>query len=112
MLEKVLTWLTTFCLIVLCEMGDKTQLAVLLLASNNSSRRWMIYAASACALILCVTLEVTAGLFLRKYLGPALFNRATGIVFILLGLAALCEGWGASRKPAGAKQEGHQALDR
>ncbi|MGB9792370.1 MAG: TMEM165/GDT1 family protein [Thermacetogeniaceae bacterium] len=92
MAEKLLTLLTTYCLIILCEMGDKTQLAVLLLASNNSKRRWLIYAASAIALTLCVILEVTAGVALRKYIGPALFNRATGFVFLLIGAAALWEG--------------------
>lgn len=105
MIEKLLTWLTTYCLIILCEMGDKTQVAVLLFASNNPARRWLIYAASALALTLCVILEVSVGFTLRRYIGPAAFNRATGVIFIVLGIVALCESSGAAGRMAQLKAQ-------
>lgn len=86
---KLLTWLTTYIVIILCELGDKTQLAVLLFTSNNPRQRWMIFFASACALTLCVLIEVTVGVALARYITPATINRVAGIIFLGLGLAAL-----------------------
>lgn len=83
---KILTWLSTYIIIVLCELGDKTQLAVLLFTCNNPLRKWSIFLASSIALILCVTIEVTVGLSLARYVGPALVNKIAGGVFLLLGL--------------------------
>lgn len=88
---KFLTWLTTYVLIILCELGDKTQVAVLLITSNNPARRWLIFAASALALTLCVTIEVTVGTTLARYLGPAVINRATGLVFLIIGVITLAQ---------------------
>jgi putative Ca2+/H+ antiporter (TMEM165/GDT1 family) len=86
---KLLTLLTTYMLIVLCELGDKTQLAVLLITSNNPSKRWLIFTAGAFALTLCVALEVSLGALLALHIGPDVINRATGVVFLLVGTAIL-----------------------
>jgi putative Ca2+/H+ antiporter (TMEM165/GDT1 family) len=86
---KFLTWITTYALIILNELGDKTQVAVLLLASNNPTKRWLIFAASAAALTTCVFLEVTVGTILARYIGPAIINKVTGVVFLLLGTVTL-----------------------
>ena len=82
---KLLTWITTFIIILLCELGDKTQVAVLLITSNNPSKRWTIFTASALALIACVTIEVTLGLTLARFIQPALINRLAGVIFLVLG---------------------------
>jgi len=86
---KLLTWLSTYLIIILCELGDKTQLAVLLFTSNNPHKRWTIFLASSLALILCVVVEVTVGLTLANYIGPDLINKFAGGVFILLGIIIL-----------------------
>ena len=83
---KLLTWLSTYIIIVLCELGDKTQLAVLLFTSNNPRQKWNIFWASSLALILCVIVEVTIGLSLARYIGPDLVNKIAGGVFLLLGI--------------------------
>ncbi|MFZ5596867.1 MAG: TMEM165/GDT1 family protein [Bacillota bacterium] len=95
---EFLTWLTTYVLIILCELGDKTQMAVLLITSNNPSKRWLIFAASALALTMCVVVEVTVGLTLAKYIGPAVINRATGVIFIIIGLVTLVQHFGIIEK--------------
>lgn len=89
MSTEFLTWLTTYILIILCELGDKTQVAVLLITSNNPTRRWLIFTAGALALTLCVVVEVTVGVTLAKYIGPAMINRATGVVFLIIGAITL-----------------------
>ncbi|HBV98667.1 MAG: membrane protein [Peptococcaceae bacterium BICA1-7] len=86
---ELMTWLTTYILIVLCELGDKTQVAVLLITSNNPGRRWLIFAASAVALTMCVVIEVTVGVTLAQYIGPAVINRATGVIFLIIGAITL-----------------------
>ena len=88
---KLITWLSTFVLIILCELGDKTQLAVLLMTSNNPSRRWLVFASGALALTLCVVVEVTVGALLAQYLGPAIINKATGVVFLAVGVFILIQ---------------------
>lgn len=99
---KFLTWLTTYIVIILCELGDKTQVAVLLMTSNNPAKRWLVFGASALALTLCVAIEVTVGVTLAKYIGPAMINRATGIIFLVIGLVTLVQYFHPSLKiPAG-----------
>ena|GEM_PF-255241 len=95
---KFLTWITTYALIILNELGDKTQLAVLLLASNNPTRRWLILAASAAALTACVLLEVTVGAMLARYIGPSIINKGTGVVFLLIGTITLAAQTGFVRR--------------
>lgn len=95
---ELLTWLTTYTLIILCELGDKTQLAVLLLSSNNPRQRWLILLGSAIALVLCVIIEVTVGLTLARHFGPEKINRVAGIVFLVFGLYTLVSYWGESRR--------------
>lgn len=83
---KLLTYATTFIIIVLCELGDKTQVATLIFATNNPRRRWQVFSAAACALVACVAIEVTVGLALSRVISPAMINRAAGVVFLLIGL--------------------------
>lgn len=83
---KLVTWISTYIIIILCELGDKTQLAVLLMTSKNPGRRWTIFLASALALSCCVLVEVTVGLKLAQYLGPHIINRLAGVIFLVMGL--------------------------
>lgn len=81
-----LTYITTFVLIILAELGDKTQVATLIFASNNPKRKWQVLLAAALALSLCVTVEVTIGLTLAKYISPSIINKASGIMFLCIGI--------------------------
>lgn len=86
---EMVTWLTTYMLIVLAELGDKTQVAILLVTSNHPRKRWMIFLASCLALALCVTVEVTIGTTLAHYMGLNVINRISGAVFLIIGIT----GW-------------------
>lgn len=88
-----LTFITTYLIIVLAEMGDKTQVATLLLTSNNPRYRWWVYLASASALTAAVLLEVTVGVHLSRFLSPTVFNRMTGVVFLTLAVISLWSWW-------------------
>lgn len=86
---RFITYLTTFIIIILAELGDKTQVATLIYSSNHPAKRWQIFGAAAAALITCVTLEVTLGVFISKFISPSVINKITGIVFIIIGLYSL-----------------------
>lgn len=98
-MSKLLTTLSTYIIIILAELGDKTQIATLAFASNNPTRRWQVYGASSLALVLCVAIEVTIGAALARHISPALINRIAGIVFLAVGVVSLV---GALRRPASA----------
>jgi len=101
---QFITWLTTYIFIILCELGDKTQMAVLLLTSNNPTRRWLVFGASALALTLCVLIEVTVGVTLAKYIGPQVINRFTGVIFIAIGLVTLVQHYKQQRNHSADNQ--------
>ncbi len=86
---KLLTSITTFLLIILCELGDKTQVAVLLLTSRNPTKRWLIFFAGALALSLCVLVEISVGVKLAQYISPNLVNKFAGGIFMLMGTLGL-----------------------
>lgn len=107
---QFITWATTYIIIILCELGDKTQVAVLLFTSKNPTRRWTIFAASALALVLCVMIEVTVGVTLARYIGPALINRVAGVMFLLLGLLGIFRALNISGRLAWKRQQ-HTCLE-
>ena len=103
MSSQLLTVLTTYVLIILAELGDKTQVAVLLITSNNPHKRWTVFIASAIALTLCVCVEVTVGVTLGRYIAPQLINKLAGFVFLGIGLLTLIQNLGASAKKTPVK---------
>lgn len=105
MSTKLLTLFTTYLIIILCELGDKTQVAVLLFTSNNPGKRWTIFAASALALTLCVIVEVTVGVTLARYVAPAVINKCAGIIFLCLGIFTLLKVFNLKEKISIRRQE-------
>ncbi|MGE5396856.1 MAG: TMEM165/GDT1 family protein [Chitinophagales bacterium] len=86
---EIITCISTYLIILLAELGDKTQIAVLFFAGNNPAKRWTVLIASAIALVTCVALEITIGVSLARYIGPAMINRIAGAVFLLLGIITI-----------------------
>ncbi|MGI6328774.1 MAG: TMEM165/GDT1 family protein [Dethiobacteria bacterium] len=82
------TFITTFSLIFLAELGDKTQLSVLLLAAQDRPI-WGIFLGSAVALILTSLLGVFLGAILSRYLPPQYIQKGAGVAFIVIGFLLL-----------------------
>jgi putative Ca2+/H+ antiporter (TMEM165/GDT1 family) len=80
---KLLT--TTFGAVFIAELGDKTQLATLSLASGPVSRL-AVFIGSASALICTSLLAVLAGGVISRYVPPQYIRRGAGAIFIVLGL--------------------------
>jgi len=83
---KIIT--TTFCLIFLAELGDKTQLATLLMATK-SKHFWPVFIGSSLALVLSTFLGVFAGRFLSKTVPEEILHTAAGLGFVVIGLLLL-----------------------
>ena len=78
-------FVSTFSLIFLAELGDKTQLAVLLLAAQGRPL-WGVFLGSASALVLSSLLGVLLGGILTRYLPPFYLQKGAGVAFVVIGL--------------------------
>jgi putative Ca2+/H+ antiporter (TMEM165/GDT1 family) len=74
-----------FVSIFLAELGDKTQLATLLLATRPGMGRLGVFLASAGALILSSLLAVLVGERLGAWIPPHHLSRAAGVMFVAIG---------------------------
>ncbi len=82
------TFFTVFGLIFLAELGDKTQLATLLLATQAKSV-WPVILGSSLALILSSILGTFLGASLAQHLPPRMIRTGAGIAFLVLGAVLL-----------------------
>ncbi len=76
--------LTTFWLVFLAELGDKTQLATLAFSAGTSSKL-SVFIGSAGALAVTSALAVVLGDFLSRYLPVKAMHIAAGGGFIVIG---------------------------
>jgi putative Ca2+/H+ antiporter (TMEM165/GDT1 family) len=81
-------FITTFMAIFLAELGDKTQLATLSLATGATSRV-TVFLASALALITTSALAVLGGDLLAQWISPIWVQRAAGSLFVAMGIVFL-----------------------
>ena len=76
----------------IAELGDKTQLATLLYASDTDNPKLTVFAASALALVCTSAIGVLAGAAVSQFLNPKLLSTIAGIGFIAIGLWILLRG--------------------
>jgi putative Ca2+/H+ antiporter (TMEM165/GDT1 family) len=83
-------FLSTMGIVLISEMGDKTQLTTLLLASENPLYICWVGLGSALALITTSFLEVIIGShIIARYLEPATIRIISSLLFIVLGILLL-----------------------
>ena len=80
---------TVFGTIFVAELGDKTQLAPLLYASDASHPKLTVFAASAAALVLSSALGVLAGSRVAEDGNPKGVRGGAGLAFIAVGVWVL-----------------------
>jgi putative Ca2+/H+ antiporter (TMEM165/GDT1 family) len=78
-------FLATFTTVFLAELGDKTQLAALLLAAQ-SGRPGLVFLGASLALISSSLVGVLLGRWLARVLPPQQLERLAGILMVALGL--------------------------
>lgn len=81
-------FLTTFWLVFIAELGDKTQLQTMLLATQSKSL-WPVFLGSSLALVLSAFIGVCAAGFLTKYISPHYLQTGAGVVFVVIGILTL-----------------------
>ncbi len=86
-MDLKLFW-STFALIFLAEMGDKTQLATLSLAAGAKSR-WVVFAGAASGLVLTSLLAVLGGDVVSRWIPAVWIRRGAGVLFLILGVLYL-----------------------
>lgn len=79
---------TTFGLLFLAELGDKTQLAVISLASSEKSPL-SVFVGAVLALAMVTLVGVLVGNNLDRWIPKELVHKGAGILFIILGIFIL-----------------------
>ena len=82
------TFITTFTAVFIAELGDKTQIATLLL-SADTGRPLYVFIAAALALILSSLIGVVLGTYISGKISQRTFNRVAGSIMILISIYIL-----------------------
>ncbi len=80
--------MTTFGIIFLAELGDKTQIAAMTMAAQKQ-RPWEVFLGAALALVAVSAIGVVVGNLLGQYLPVEWIKRVAGAVFIVIGVLVL-----------------------
>lgn len=80
--------LTTFGVIFLAEMGDKTQIAAMTMAAEKK-RPWEVFIAASLALVAVSAIGVVVGSALSQYLPLVWIKRGAGASFVVIGVLIL-----------------------
>lgn len=82
--------LTTFGLIFVAEMGDKTQLAAIAMAAKTR-QPWAVFVGAALALVAVSLIGVLAGALLTRYVPIDVVKKISAVSFLVIGALML---WG------------------
>lgn len=83
------SFLAIFFAVFLAELGDKTQLATLLFASNPDTSKIVVFCAAASALLATTALAVVAGALFDRHLAALPLKAIAGVGFIAIGVWSL-----------------------
>ncbi|MGE4283129.1 MAG: TMEM165/GDT1 family protein [Clostridia bacterium] len=79
---------TAFWVVFIAELGDKTQLSTMLLASKTKNGL-PVFIGASCALVLSSIIGVLCGEILGKYIPASYIQIGAGISFIMIGILLL-----------------------
>jgi putative Ca2+/H+ antiporter (TMEM165/GDT1 family) len=82
--------LTTFGIIFLAEMGDKTQLAAMTMAAQTK-KPWTVFLAASLALAAVSAVGVVVGSALGNYVPLEWVKRIAAVAFIIIGVLMLLD---------------------
>jgi len=81
---KVLTG--TFGLLLLAELGDKTQLAVISMTCKTG-KPWMVFLGAALALVAVTLIGAFAGQLISQVVPAQVLNKVAAALFVVMGVA-------------------------
>ena len=82
-------FLLIFGVVFLAELGDKTQLATMLFATDKEASKYTIFFAASAALVVASAIGVLAGSLLSAYINEKYLHYAAGVGFIGIGVFTL-----------------------
>jgi putative Ca2+/H+ antiporter (TMEM165/GDT1 family) len=80
---------TVFTSVFIAELGDKTQLATMLFASDKDTSKLTVFLGASLALVVTSALGVVAGSFISAYVSEKFLHYLAGIGFIAIGVWTL-----------------------
>jgi len=80
---------TIFATVFIAELGDKTQLATLMFASDKEVSKWLVFVGASAALIATSALGVLGGAAISHYVSERTLQSIAGIGFIAIGIWTL-----------------------
>jgi putative Ca2+/H+ antiporter (TMEM165/GDT1 family) len=80
---------TVFTSVFIAELGDKTQLATMLFASDKDTSKLTVFLGASLALVVTSALGVVAGSFISAYVSEKVLHYLAGIGFIAIGVWTL-----------------------
>ena len=80
---------TVFTSVFFAELGDKTQLATMLFASDKDASKLTVFFGASLALILTSAIGVAAGSVISQYVSEKSLQYVAGIGFIAIGIWTL-----------------------
>ena len=83
------TFSTIFTSVFIAELGDKTQLATLLFASDKETSKLTVFIGASLALVVTSAIGVMAGSVISQYVGEKTLHHLAGIGFIAIGIWTL-----------------------
>jgi putative Ca2+/H+ antiporter (TMEM165/GDT1 family) len=78
-----------FMSVFIAELGDKTQLATMLFATDKDISKLTVFLAASAALIVASGLGVLAGSLLSEYINEKYLHYIAGVGFIAIGTFTL-----------------------
>lgn len=78
-------FLTIFAAVFIAELGDKTQLATMLFASDKEVNKILVFAAASAALVVATAIGVLAGSLLSAHIDEKILSYVAGTGFMLIG---------------------------
>lgn len=83
---KLELFATVFFSVFVAELGDKTQLATLLYATDTENPKFTVFLASALALITTSAIGVLAGSVISSHVSEKTLSWVAGLGFIVIGV--------------------------
>ncbi len=80
---------TVFTSVFIAELGDKTQLATMLFASDKETSKLTVFIGASLALVVTSALGVIAGSVISHYISEKTLHYLAGICFIAIGVWTL-----------------------
>jgi len=82
-------FVTIFGAVFIAELGDKTQLATMLFATDKEVSKYTVFLAASAALVVASAIGVLAGSLLSEYVNVKYLHYVAGIGFIGIGIFPL-----------------------